>query len=235
MNLSTTVALVTGANRGLGRHLAAELHARGTQVWGGARKPAEVELPGVTPVHVDLKDPASIVAAAERASDVTLLINNAGVAFPGNLLTAPMADIREVMEVNYFGTLEVTRAFAPVIARNGGGTIANVLSTVSWLGSRGLGGYAASKSAAWSATNTSRLLLAESGIRLLGVHAYFIATDLTAGVPGPKSDPGDVAKMIADAIEADEYELLVDDQTRAASANLSGGVAALYPQLRVSA
>lgn len=125
-------ALVTGANRGLGRRLAAELVARGAKVYAAARRPETIDLPGVVPIQLDITDPESVRRAAEIAGDVTVLVNNAGISTRANLLTGPIEDIRAEMDTHYFGTLAVTRAFVPVIERNGGGAILNVLSVLSW-------------------------------------------------------------------------------------------------------
>src|SRR5213082_2169223 len=123
MDLSTTTALVTGANRGLGRALAAELLSRGATVYAGARNPDQVDLPGVKPIALDIADPASVAAAAEATGDVSLLVNNAGSSTGADLLNAELDDIRLEMDTHYFGTLSVVRGFAPQIAANGGGTI----------------------------------------------------------------------------------------------------------------
>src|SRR5262245_51227955 len=124
MDIKNSVALVTGANRGLGRHFAAELLGRGAaKVYATARNPSAVDLPGVVPLRLDITDPASVAEAAAAAPDVTLLINNAGISTLSRLTDGDTADIRREMETHYFGTLEVTRAFAPVLAGNGGGAI----------------------------------------------------------------------------------------------------------------
>ena len=133
MDMSASVALVTGANRGLGRHFALELLGRGAKVYAGARNPDSVDLEGVVPLAIDVTDPASVAAAAQAAGDVTLLVNNAGIAADVNLLTGDLDGAHREMETNYFGTLSMIRAFAPVIEANGGGGILNVLSVLSWV------------------------------------------------------------------------------------------------------
>ncbi|MFI5489890.1 SDR family oxidoreductase [Micromonospora echinaurantiaca] len=231
MKIAGTTALVTGANRGFGRHLAAELLARGATVYAGARNPDRVDLPGVTPVRLDITDPASVTAAADLARDVTLLVNNAGSGTGADLLDADLDRIRLEMDTHYFGTLSVVRAFTPVIAGNGGGSILNVLSALSWLSFPHVGAYSAAKSAEWSMTNALRVQLADRGIRVAGLHVGYMDTDMAAGVTGPKSDPADIARIAVDGIEADAYEILADDVSRQVRAGLAGGVAALYPQL----
>ncbi|MCW2520121.1 MAG: short-chain dehydrogenase/reductase, partial [Mycobacterium sp.] len=133
MDISSSTALVTGANRGLGRHFATDLIKRGAKVYAGARNPESVDIEGAIPLAVDITDPASVAAAAEAAGDVTLLINNAGIAADVNLLTGDLDGAHREMETNYFGTLSMVRAFAPVITGNGGGGILNVLSVLSWV------------------------------------------------------------------------------------------------------
>jgi NAD(P)-dependent dehydrogenase (short-subunit alcohol dehydrogenase family) len=128
MSTEQTVALVTGANRGLGRRFAAQLVERGAKVYAAARRPETIDVPAVVPVQLDITDPESVARAAGLAGDVNVLINNAGVSTGASLLTGPMEDVRLEMETHYFGTLSVTRAFAPIIEANAGGSILNVLS-----------------------------------------------------------------------------------------------------------
>ena len=161
MELSKSTALVTGANRGIGRHFALQLLERGaTKVYATARNPELVDIPGVEVLQLDITDPASVAAAAVAASDVTLLINNAGGSTFQNLVTGDLEKIRLEMDTHYFGTLTAVRAFAPVLAKNGGGAILNVLSALSWFSYEGADAYAAAKSAEWSLTNGIRLELA---------------------------------------------------------------------------
>jgi NAD(P)-dependent dehydrogenase (short-subunit alcohol dehydrogenase family) len=230
VDLSTTTALVTGANRGFGRALAAELTARGATVYAAARRPETVDLPGVTPVALDVTDPASIAAAVAATGDVSLLVNNAGIDTGSNLLTADLADVQAELDVHYLGTLSVVRAFLPQVER-AGGTIVNVLSALSWVTFPGTGAYGAAKSAAWSMTNALRADLAPRGVTVAGLHVGYMDTDMTARVEAPKSDPADIARIAVDAIEAGEHEIVADEVSRRVQAGLAGGVAALYPQL----
>jgi len=231
MDVSTCTALVTGANRGLGRHFAGQLVARGAKVYAGARDPGSVDLDGVIPLAVDVTDAASVAAAAQAAGDVTLLINNAGIAANVNLLTGDLDGAHREMATNYFGTLSMVRAFAPLIEGNGGGGILNVLSVLSWVSYPDISGYCASKSAAWSMTNAVRLELAGRGIVVTGLHVGLMDTDMAEGLDGPRSDPADVAAQALDAITAGDYELLADENSRAVRSGFAGGVASLYPQL----
>jgi len=231
MDLSTSTALVTGANRGFGRALATELLSRGATVYAGARNPDQVDLPGAKPIAIDITDPASIAAAAKATGDVTLLVNNAGSSTGADLLAADLDDVRLEMDTHYLGTLSVVRAFAPQIAANGGGTILNVLSGLSWVSFPELGAYSAAKSAEWSLTNALRLQLAGQHIRVAGLHVGYMDTDMVRTVEAPKSDPADIARIAVDGIAEGAYEIVADDGSRQAQAALAGGVSVLYPQL----
>jgi NAD(P)-dependent dehydrogenase (short-subunit alcohol dehydrogenase family) len=231
MDIAASTALVTGANRGFGRTFAAELLARGAKVYAGARNPASVDLPGVIPIQLDVTDPASVAAAAREATDVTLLINNAGSSTGADLLTGDLDKIQLELDTHYFGTLSMIRAFAPHIAANGGGTILNVLSALSWFSSPEAGAYSAAKSAEWSLTNAVRQQLAEQRIRVSALHVGYMDTDMTEGIDAPKSDPAAIAKLALDGIVADDYEIVADEVSRTVRAGLSVGVSALYPSL----
>jgi NAD(P)-dependent dehydrogenase (short-subunit alcohol dehydrogenase family) len=231
MKISGSVALVTGANRGLGRAFARALVERGATVYAGARDPGTITDPGLIPVKLDVTDPRDIAAVAARCDDVTLLVNNAGVAHAGPILDSLDA-ARQEMEINYFGTLALSRAFAPILGATGGGALVNMLSVLSYVSFPGLGSYSASKAAAWSLTNGIRLELAEQGTLVVGVHAGFIDTDMAAGAPPPKLDPDDVAAQTFDAVEEGRPEVWVDEVSRQARAGLSGDLEVLYPTLR---
>ena len=231
MQIAGATALVTGANRGLGRHLAEQLLARGATVYAGARNPDSVNLPGAIPVRIDVTDEASIAAAAREVEGLTLLINNAGSGTGVNFLEGPLSDIRLEMETHYFGTLAVTRAFAPQLAAAPGESgVLNVLSVLSWVTRPGYGGYSAAKSAAWSLTNALRTELAPQGTQVTALHVAFMDTDMVRHVDAPKSDPALIAALALDGVEAGVDEVLGDDLTRQVQAGLAGGVAALYPK-----
>ncbi|MCW2528061.1 MAG: short-chain dehydrogenase [Pseudonocardiales bacterium] len=231
MELNGSVVLVTGANRGLGRHFAQQLLERGAKVYAGARNPDSVDLPGAIPVRLDVTSPADVAAAALFASDVNLVINNAGSGTGASALTGSMEDIRLEMETHYFGTLAVSREFAPVLARNGGGGLLNVLSVLSWISFPAVGAYCAAKAASWSLTNALRSELAPAGTVVSALHVGYMDTDMTAGIDAPKLDPAFVAALALDGVAAGEFEILADDLSRQVQAGLAGGVAALYPQL----
>lgn len=221
-NNDRIVALVTGANRGLGKRFATELVSRGAKVYAAARRPETVDVPGVIPVALDITDPESVRRAAEVASDVNVVVNNAGVSTQSDLLSGAMDDIRLEMETHYFGTLQVTRAFVPVIERNGGGAILNVLSVLSWLHAAKFGAYAAAKAAGWAMTDALREELAPRGIHVAALHVGFMDTDMAAFVPADqKADPAGVAAQALDGLFAGEPEILADDLTRTVRAQLS--------------
>jgi NAD(P)-dependent dehydrogenase (short-subunit alcohol dehydrogenase family) len=232
MDISQATAFVTGANRGLGRHLASELLARGATVYAGARNPASIDLPGVTPVAIDITDPASVAAAAAATGDVNLLINNAGSATGAQLLNPDDLDkLHTEIDTHFFGTLSVVRAFAPQLTARGGGSILNILSVLSWVTFPQVGGYAAAKAAEWSLTNSLRVQLAADGIRVSGLHVGYMDTDMAATVTGPKEDPAKIARLAIDGIEAGQYEIIADATSQQVLAGLAGGVGALYPSL----
>jgi NAD(P)-dependent dehydrogenase (short-subunit alcohol dehydrogenase family) len=229
-NIEGSVVLVTGGSRGIGRALVTALYERGAKkVYATARDPKTVTHPDAVPLALEVSDPASVAAAAEQAQDVTIVINNAGAAVNANFLDSPVEDVRREFETNFYGPLLVTRAFVPIIERNGGGHILNVHSVLSWLGV--LGSYSASKAALWSQTNSLRLDLKPRGIDVTGLHVGYVDTDMAAHVDGPKSTPESVAAQALDGIESGAFEVLADDLTRQVKAGLSAEGGALYPQL----
>jgi NAD(P)-dependent dehydrogenase (short-subunit alcohol dehydrogenase family) len=235
MDIQNSVAVVTGANRGLGRHLAAELVKRGAKVYAGARNPDSIDLPDVVPLRIDITDPESVAAAAGVAADATLLINNAGIDTRTDMLDGDLEKIRLEMETHYFGTLQATRAFAPVIEANGGGAVLNVLSVLSWVHVAPHESYAAAKAASWAMTNALRVRLAPKDIRVTALHVGYLDTDMAADISSPKSDPAVVAALALDGLQAGAHEVLADDLSRNVRAGLSADLAALYPQLTAQA
>lgn len=223
MKIENTVALITGANRGLGLAFAKALLDRGARkVYAGARDPSKVTLPGVVPVRLDVTRLEEVEAVAREAGDVTLVINNAGITKHVDLLAegAPKV-VRDIFEANFLGPLTMSRAFAPVLARNGGGAIINVLSALSWVVLPGTGPYSASKAAAWSMTNGLRKELQEQKTQVLALHAGYIDTDMARNASGPKVKPEDVVRTTLEALEAGEDEVLADDFSKRVKQGLS--------------
>jgi NAD(P)-dependent dehydrogenase (short-subunit alcohol dehydrogenase family) len=231
MNIAGSVALVTGANRGMGAAFADALLQRGAaKVYAGARDVTSVTDPRVVPIALDVTDRASIATAAEAAPDVTLLVNNAGVD-TGTPTLGDEAGLRRELEINYLGPVAVSRAFAPVLAANGGGALVNMLSGLAWMSLPTTGGYSSAKAAMWAATNSLRQNLAEQGTLVTAVYAGYLDTDMAAWFDGPKTAPEVVAAATLDAVEAGEYEVLIDDFARHVRGALSGPLSGIYPAL----
>jgi NAD(P)-dependent dehydrogenase (short-subunit alcohol dehydrogenase family) len=226
MKIENSVALVTGANRGIGLALAKALVDRGAKrVYAASRDPKSVTLPGVVPLRLDVNDPQQIAAAVREAPDVNLVINNAGIGSVTSILgDGAIAQLRKELDTNVFGLLEVSRAFAPTLARAGGGALVNILSVASWISSPILATYAVSKSAAWSVTNALRNELRAQGTQVVGTHFGFVDTDLTHGIDAPKLRAEDVAAAIVDGIAAGSDEIVVDDFTRQVKAGFTQGL-----------
>ena len=221
MKIKDCTALVTGANRGIGRALViALLEAGARKVYATAREPKKLpRLQGpqaerVAPLALDVTKPEDVEAAARAAQDVTLLINNAGVLEFGDATQASSTSMRNVFEANVLGVLEMARSFAPVIEANGGGAIANVLSVVALASMPGIAAYSASKAAAWSLTQSQRATLAKKGIALHAIFPGPIDTDMAADFPIQKTSPEDCARAIVAALDAGAAEIFPDPMAR---------------------
>jgi NAD(P)-dependent dehydrogenase (short-subunit alcohol dehydrogenase family) len=234
MNIAGQIALVTGANRGIGRQYVLELLERGAStVYATARRPETIDFDDsrVVPLKLDLLDHESVVAAAVAASDVTLLVNNAGISTGASLIAGDLADIRREMDTHFWGTLDVIREFAPVLAANGGGAIVNVLSALSWFSTQSAGGYAVAKAAEWNMTNGVRAELTAQNTLVQGVLLGAADTDLMADYDGPKTDPRDVARLSLDGVEQGSIEVIVDGWTAMVKESLAGDPAAFYAKM----
>jgi NAD(P)-dependent dehydrogenase (short-subunit alcohol dehydrogenase family) len=232
MNIQDSTVLVTGANRGIGKAFADALLDRGaTKVYAAVRDVSTVTDTRLVPIQLDVTDPDRVAAVARELDDVQVVVNNAGVLHISLPLTASLAVARVELETNYLGLVSVTQAFAPVLARNGGGAFINVLSVFSWVATPLLTTYSASKAAAWSFTNAARIALRRRGTQVVGVHAGPVDTDMTAAIDLEKIPAVTVATSALDALEADEPEAVVDDYSRPIKAGLSDDQDALYPQI----
>jgi NAD(P)-dependent dehydrogenase (short-subunit alcohol dehydrogenase family) len=211
MNFGNSVVLVTGATGGLGKEFVAQSLARGAaKVYAGARRDHDWGNPRVVPLRLDVNDQAAIAAAVDAAPDTTVLINNAGANGAPSLLTSTEEEIRAVFETNVFAPLLLVRAFAPVLARNGGGAVVDIHSALSWIAQPG--SYAASKTAFWGLTNALRLELAEQKTQVVGAHLGYTDTPFTAHLTDvAKADPAVIVANILDALAAGEDEAIADE------------------------
>ncbi|MCV7378113.1 short-chain dehydrogenase [Mycobacterium alsense] len=226
VNIKRSTVVVTGGQRGLGKALVDEFLRRGAaKVYATARAPKPSEDPRVVSVELDVTKPDSVAALAVTAPDANIVINNAGMIGAPKLLDSDIEEVRAVFETNYFGALRVAKAFAPILADNGGGALVDVASILSWVA--GFGGYGDSKAALWSATNSLRIELEKQGTLVTGAHLSYTETDMTSGFDVPKNDPREVARQIVDGIERGDVEVLADEDTRYTKAALSGPVEAL--------
>lgn len=239
MEIKGAVALVTGANRGIGAALVDALVKAGAKrVYAGMRNPPAA-VPGsvVVPVALDITDDARVAELARELGDVDILVNNAGISTGQPLLGAKDAHgAEQEMRVNYFGTLAMARAFAPILKKNGGGALVNVLSILSRVNLPASGSYSASKAAAFSLTQGIRAELARQKTLVIGVMPSFVDTDMTVRVNAPKMAATTVASDVVAAIlagtedvypgEAADIAAALQREPRAVAKSLAG---AFYP------
>jgi NAD(P)-dependent dehydrogenase (short-subunit alcohol dehydrogenase family) len=216
MNVKDSVVLITGANRGLGLELAKAVLAAGARkVYAAVRNPASITLPGLVPLKLDVTKAADIAAVVAAAPDVSILINNAGISRGANVTDADSADhMSAELETNFLAPMALSNAFAPVLGRNGGGAIVNVLSVLSWLSLERSSTYSVSKAAAWAWTNGLRNELRKQNTQVLGAHMGLMDTDMTKGLDAPKTPPAEIAKAIVEALQAGQDEVLTDETSR---------------------
>jgi len=220
-NLAQQTVLVTGANRGMGREYVTQLLDRGVaKVYAAARDSRAIDAtdPRVAPLELDVTDPASIERAADFADDVSILINNAGVARAASVLDPDTTALRLELETNLFGPLGLVAAYADRLAERSGAVV-NVASVLSWIGIGRT--YRVTKAALWSATDSMRTELAPRGVHVLGAYVGYVDTDMTAGVDAPKSDAADVVRQVLDGLEAGDLEVLGDETSRTVRAHLN--------------
>ncbi len=233
--LANQTVLVTGAGRGMGRHYVEQLLGRGvTKVYAAARDPLTIEVsdPRVVPLGLDVTSAESIARAAAVAGDVSVLINNAGIAAAVSVLEPGAASLRRQLETNLFGPLALVGAFADSLAKRTGAVL-NVSSVMAWwpMG----GSYSVSKAAMWSATDVMRTELAPRGIQVSGLYVALVDTDMSNKLHGTKSDPAEVVRTALDGLEAGDLEILADDETRRVRAQLHRPVTERLALLKQSA
>ncbi len=228
MQVKGCVALVTGANRGIGEQFVKALRAAGAKrIYAAARDAGSLAVAAadrdvIVPLAIDVTREADVAAAAARCKDVTLLINNAGVNFNTPLMgIASLANARAEIDTNYFGTLAMIRAFAPVLKANGGGTIVNMLSILARVNLPLMGSLCASKAAALSMTQGVRAELKAQGTKVIGVMPGAVETRMTEMLPPPKMNPADVAKAALAAIEAGTEDVYPGDMAQGVAAGLA--------------
>lgn len=221
MQISGSVALVSGANRGIGRALVEALLKHGAKkVYASGRNLEDLKTvktldPGrVETLAMDVTNLDQLQAAAKLAADTNLLINNAGVLDAGSVLEAPAEAFQRDMEVNFYGVLHATRVFAPVLERNGGGAIVNLLTLVALASMPGFGVYNASKAAAWSLTQSLRADLGKKGTKVFGVFPGAIDTDMLKGIEIPKTAPIEVANAVMAGIEDGLEDIFPDPMSQ---------------------
>lgn len=221
MQIENHTVLVTGANRGIGQALVqAFAEAGAKKIYATARDPRSLEATlasnrsKVTPLQLDVTNTKSVAAAADKASDVTILVNNSGVLDFGNILDTPLDKFDRNFGTNFYGKLAMARAFAPIIESNGGGAIVNMLTLVALASMPGLAVYNASKAAAWSMTQSLRASLGSRHIEVFGVFPGAVDTDMLAGVEMPKTSPVDVAKAIVLGIMEGREDIFPDQMSQ---------------------
>jgi NAD(P)-dependent dehydrogenase (short-subunit alcohol dehydrogenase family) len=220
MQIRGSIALVTGANRGIGRALVESLLARGAgKVYAAARHESDLETvlgldrDRVVALGLDITDEVRLAKTATATRDVTLLFNNAGVLDFGSVLDAPVEAFRRNFDVNCFGLLHATRAFAPALIRNRGGVV-NILTLVALASMPRLGVYNASKAAAWSLTQSLRADLGKRGVKVFSVFPGAVDTDMLRGVEMPKTSPREVADEVLAGLEADSEDIFPDAMSK---------------------
>ena len=221
MNIENTVALVTGANRGIGAALVEALLERGaSKIYAAARREGDLGTirskadRRIVPIHLDVTSAAHLARVAGQAGDLQLLFNNAGVLNVGSVLDAPSTAFSQNFDVNFYGLLYATRAFAPALTRNTGAVV-NILTLVALASMPSLGVYNASKAAAWSLTQSLRGDFAKRGVKVFSVFPGAVDTDMLKGVEMPKTAPAHVAAEVLTGVEANQEDIFPDPMAKA--------------------
>jgi len=205
-------ALVTGANRGLGRALVDDALRRGAKrVYAASRQPMVIADERVTPLILDVTTPGQIEEAVDRVESLDILINNAGVSIPDDL--SDRSAFERHLAVNLYGTLDVTQAFLPALIRSHGAVV-NVVSLGAVAAVPVLPAYSASKAALLSVTQSLRALLADRGVRVCAVMAGPIDTDMVRALDVRKTPPEDVARATLDGVERGDEDIFPDPMSR---------------------
>jgi len=228
MDIQGSVALVSGANRGIGKAFVEALRQAGARkIYAAARDASTLDglVAGdegrTVPLTLDITDPAAIHAAASQATDLTLLVNNAGIAnFAGFIAAPSLEDARAEMEVNYFGSLEMIRAFAPILKANGGGAIVDLASIASLVNFPVIGSYCASKAAAHSMIQGVRAELGAQGTLVVGVYPGPVDTDMAKNFDMPKVPPERIAAAALGAVAKGLEDVFPDDMAEEMRTNL---------------
>ncbi|NQX03476.1 SDR family oxidoreductase [Rathayibacter sp. VKM Ac-2856] len=233
MQIQDSVVLVTGANRGIGAEFVRQLTARGARtVYAAARNVASIEAaPGVVPIALDVTDQARIAELAATLGDVSIVVNNAGIAPTVDFLTGDLDEIRRTVETNAYGPLMIARAFAESLRRAGGGALLNVLSVASFVSFPGAESYSMSKATAWSVTDGLRLALAPQSTQVLGLHMGLVDTDMASWSDAAKSSPAAIVTAALDGLESGATEVLADDTARTVKPGLALDPATRYADL----
>lgn len=214
MQLENKIVLVSGANRGIGKSLVEALLKRGVKkVYATARKPDQLpdfDDDRVVPVKLDITDSKQIKQAVAEASDVDLLVNNAGVAAFSSILSGPMDLVTRDMNTNYYGTLNMIREFLPVLEQRKDPAIVNVVTIGAFVNFPFLGGYCASKAALFSLTQGIRIELASKNIAVHSANPGPIDTDMARDFDADKASPEDTAEGILNGLEADTADIFPD-------------------------
>jgi NAD(P)-dependent dehydrogenase (short-subunit alcohol dehydrogenase family) len=229
-SLAKSVVFVTGASGGLGTQWVEQSLDRGAaKIYAADIAPRQWESDRIVPVELDVTDQASIDRAATLAGDTTILINNAGISLRDPITTVAATALRRVFDIDFFAGVFMAQRFAPILGRNGGGAIVNVVSAMSWIAWSG--GYSAAKAAFWSATNSMRVELLPQKTHVLALHMGYVDTPMTIAISKPKAAADAIIRLALDGLEAGEYEIIGDDITRQIRDNMHKPLKEIYPEL----
>lgn len=221
MKIEGSNVLVTGSNRGIGRALVEAALERGAaRVHATARDPSSLDAlvarsaGRVVPLELDVTSPERVKRVAERANDVDLLINSAGVLASFGVLSGSPSDVHRDIDTNFFGLLHLARAFTPVLASRKNAALVSILSVASLASMPALGGYSTSKAAAWSLTQALRAELGKLGVQTFAVFPGPVDTDMIRTFDMPKTPPALVARTILDGVEASVLDIFPDPMSK---------------------